>query len=212
MKRLTAFLVLAAALIGGGCATVHHEATSLDQVGADTVLVVGRIELVPPLSAEEQHIDMGLDPLGVKNYHVGRAILFMSDRPLYQDHTSNAINPPLEQTWFIALPKVQRYMVRGSVTMSYSHRAVNRRQVAVDQDELLFPGLLEFDLQAGDRAVYIGTLRLHRDEFHSVTRAEIVDDYPRALKTYRERFGADAPLRRALAKPVKSEAALAAPR
>lgn len=212
MSRLAATLTLVITFLAAGCATVHKEATALDQVGADSVLLVGRIELVPALSGEEQQIDIGLDPMGVKEHFVGRAIMFLSDRPIYQDRTADAINPPLEQTWFIAVPRTQRYMVRGSVMMSYAQRAVSRRQVAVDQTELLFPGAVEFDMKPADRAIYIGTLRLHRDEFNSVTRAEIIDDYARALKAYRSRFGADAPLRRALAKPVQSQTALLAPR
>jgi hypothetical protein len=208
IDRLPALFALCALLLAAGCATVHKDVTSLDQLGAGSVLLVGRIELVPALTAEEQQIDMGLDPMGMKDHHLGRAILFLSDRPIYQDHTANVINPALEQTWFIAVPRAQRYMVRGSITMSFAHRAVNRRQVAVDQEELLIPAPVEFDMKAGYRAIYIGTLRLHRDEFHEVTKAEILDHYPEALAEFRARFGADAPLRKALAKPVSAQVAL----
>lgn len=206
MTRITtvfAFIVTAAL---SGCATVHGEPASLGELGADSVLLVGRIELVPPLRAEEQQIDMGVDPLNVKDHYIGRAIMFLSDEPVYQDQTSNAINPPLEQTWFISIPANQRYMVRGSVTMNFSHRAVDRSTVAIDQTELLIPGPVEFDVRPGDRSIYVGTLRLHRDEFHSVTKAEIIDDYQTALKEYRNRYGREAPLRRALVTPLVREA------
>jgi hypothetical protein len=79
-------------------------------------------------------------------------------------------------------------MVKGSVTMAYALRVVSRRQSVSEQTELLFPAPLELDIRDADRAVYIGTLRLHRDEFHEVTRAEIRDDYGKATAEYRKRF------------------------
>ena len=64
---------------------------------------------------------------------------------------------------FVRLPRKHRYMVKGSVTMSFQARAVSRRQVATEPVEL--------DIRPGDKAIYLGTLRLHRDEFHEVTKA-----------------------------------------
>jgi hypothetical protein len=51
---------------------------------------------------------------------------------------------------------------------------------------------------------------LHRDEFNEVTRAELVDDYARALADFRKKFGAGAELRRAIARPARQQSAAAA--
>ena len=73
-------------------------------------------------------------------------------------------------------------MVKGSVTMSLVSRATSARTVSMDQSELIFPAPIELDLRPGDKAIYIGTLRMHRDEFHEVTKAELRDDYAVAMK------------------------------
>ena len=188
---------LAAALLAG-CVTVSEDVASLSEVGADTVLVVGRIEIVPPLRPHEQHINPGSDPFNMKRHYLGRAVLFMSEDASYRERTGNALNPPLEQTFFLKLPRSHRFMVRGSVTMEMAVRSGN-----LQQSELLFPAPLQLDLKASDRAVYVGTLRLHRDEFHEVTRAQVRDDYAAAVVEFRRRFGsADAP-RKALFSPAR---------
>jgi hypothetical protein len=114
--------------------------------------------------------------------------MFMADKPEYRDYTGDALNPPLQQTYFLKVPRAKRYMVKGSVTMAFALRTVSRRQAVTDQTELLFPAPLELDIRPGDAAIYVGTLRLHRDEFHEVTRAEVRDDYARAAAEYRAKF------------------------
>ena len=82
-------------------------------------------------------------------------------------------------------------MVKGSVTMSLVSRATSARTVSMDQSELVFPAPIELDLRPEDKAIYIGTLRMHRDEFHEVTKAELRDDYAVAMKEYRKRFAGE---------------------
>src|SRR5262245_15735718 len=192
------------ALLVAGCTTLHQEVAGLGEVKSDSVVLVGRIEIVPPIDPKEQNIRTGLDPFGTKNHFLGRAIMFLSDQPKYEDRTNNAINPTLEQTYFIQVPKSQRFMVRGSVTMDYRQQVVSRRQVAIEQTELMIPAPIEFDIKPSDSAIYIGTLRLHRDEFNEVVKAEILDDYAGASTEFRKKFGITASLRKALLKPVLS--------
>jgi len=183
MKR---FLVLAAVALAG-CVSVSENLESFGEVGADSVLVVGKIEIVPPIKPEEQSFK-ALDPFNTKRHYIGRAVLFMADKPEYQEYTGNALNPPLQQTYFLKVPRSKRYMVKGSVTMAFALRTVSRRQAVTDQTELMFPAPLELDIRPGDAAVYVGTLRLHRDEFHEVTRAEVRDEYAKAVAEYRAKF------------------------
>lgn len=199
MRRLLAVAALALA----GCVSVSEDVASVGEVGADEVLVVGKIEIVPAIKAEEQSFK-ALDPFNTKRHYIGRAILFMSDKPEYQERTDNALNPPLEQTYFLKVPRSKRYMVKGSVTMAFALRAVSRRQSVAEQTELLFPAPLALDIRPGDSAVYVGTLRLHRDEFHEVTKAEVRDDYAAAIVDFRRKFGAAGAPRKALLKPAKS--------
>jgi hypothetical protein len=200
VNRLLA-LLLSAGL--AGCVSVSETVGSLGDVGADAVLVVGRIEIVPPVKAEEQTYRAGVDLFDTRRHFIGRAILFMSDRPELQERTDTALNPPLEDTFFLRLPANRRYLVKGSVTMELVARAVSARQSVMDRAELLFPVPAEIDVRPGDRAIYIGTLRLHRDEFHEVTKVELLDHYAAAATAFHRRFPGSLPPRKALLRPVR---------
>jgi hypothetical protein len=199
MRHLVAII----ALVAAGCVSVSEDVGNVRDVGADAVMLVGKIEIRPPIKPEEQKYQAGWDVLNTKRHFIGRAILFTSDKPDYQERTGNALNPPLEDTYFIQLPKAQRYVVKGSVTMSLVSRGASARS-GFDQTELTFPTPIEFDVRPGDKAIYVGTLRLHRDEFHEVTKAEIIDQYSGATADFRKRFP-DQPLpRKALLKRAKA--------
>jgi hypothetical protein len=194
MRRLLAL----AALFLAGCVSVSEKnVESLAELGSDAVLVVGKIEIVPPIKPEEQSYK-ALDPFNGKRHFLGRAVMFMSDKRDYQEYTGDALNPPLQETYFLKVPRTKRYMVKGSVTMAFALRTVSRRQAVTEQTELLFPAPLELDIRPADRALYIGTLRLHRDEFHEVTKVEVRDDYARAAAQFRAKFPGAALPRKAL--------------
>jgi hypothetical protein len=175
------------------------------EVSGNAVMLVGKIEIVPPIKAEEQKYRAGWDVFNSKRHLLGRAVLFTSDKPQHRERTDNALNPPLEETYFLKLPRSQRYVVKGSVTMSLVSRGASARS-GFDQTELLFPVPIELDVRPGDKAVYVGTLRLHRDEFHEVTRAELRDDYNEAMAEFRKRFAGEPLPRKALLKrrPIRS--------
>ena len=130
----------------------------------------------------------------------------MDEKPGYREQTGHALNPTLEQTFFVKVPRGKRYVVKGAVTMAYALRVVSRRQSIDERTELLFPAPLELDVRPGDRAVYVGTLRLHRDEFHEVTRVEVRDDQAPAMADFRAQFPGAAAPRKALLR-VKGAAA-----
>jgi hypothetical protein len=202
--RLLAVLIAAAGLAAAGCVTVSEGVGSWAEIDADSVLLVGKIEVVPPVRPEEQRFRAGVDVFNTKRHHIGRAILFVSHQPRYQERTGDALNPPLETTYFLTVPRARRFMVKGSVTMELVARAVTARQSVMDHTELLFPGPIEFDIRPTDKAIYVGTLRLHRDEFHEVTRAEVVDHFNAAYADFTRKFGAGLPLRKALLKPLRT--------
>jgi hypothetical protein len=187
-----AALALCAAL-AGGCVSVSEGVSRPEDVGGDAVVLVGRIRIVPPIRPDEQRYRMGVDVFNTRRHFVGRAILYMSDRPGYQERTPVVLNPALEELFFLELPRAQRFVAKGSVMMEL----VSRGRSGPEQVELLFPPLA-LDVREGDRALYIGTLRLHRDEFHEVTKVEVLDEYREAALEFREKFGGGLPPRKAL--------------
>lgn len=190
-------------LLAAGCASVHRDISSLNEVEVETVLLVGRIELVPRLRQGEQNIRLGLDPSGIKESMVNRAMLGLSHEPKrvewneFGGGVRAVMNPVLEQTFFIPVPKGMRYMVNGTIAMEFSPN---------DGTTLMILPPMEFDIRPNDKAIYIGTLRMHRDEFHEVTKTEILDDYTAASAEFKKRFGGSMVLRKGLAKPLKLRA------
>jgi hypothetical protein len=186
-----------------GCGTIHPEITSLTAVSPGTVLVVGQIELVPPLQPGEQQLKMGtFDPLDMAGKLRHRAVLHLANAPKAAEETWEVINPKLGETFFFRVPQDKRFVVMGTITTKRVTTSVTRRQVTEDVAEILLPRV-EFDLKPSDKAVYIGTLRLHRDEFNEVTKAEILDHYSRASTEFTKKFGNDTTLRKAILKPLK---------
>jgi hypothetical protein len=45
------------------------------------------------------------------------------------------------------------------------------------------------DIQPRDRAVYIGTIEFHRDEFFRVSKVIVRNDYARAAGEFKKKFG-----------------------
>ena len=101
--RLLAALGAAAALATAGCAsvTVSEGVGSLSEVGADSVVLVGKIQVIPAVKPEEQTFRAGVDVFNMRRHHIGRAILYVADQPKYQERTGNALNPALEETFFL---------------------------------------------------------------------------------------------------------------
>lgn len=196
------YLVAGAAALVAACVSVNEDLGKAGDVGADAVMLVGKIEIDPPIKPEEQKYQAGWDVFNTKRHFIGRAVLFTSDKPEYRERTGTALNPPLEETFFVKLPKSQRYVVKGSVTMALVSRGASARS-GFDQTELLFPTPFEFDVRPADKAIYVGTLRLHRDEFHEVTKAELVDQYSEASAEFRKRFPGEPLPRKALIRRPK---------
>jgi hypothetical protein len=161
---------------------------------------------VPPLRQNEQNIKLGtFDPFDAKGAYLGRAVLHLAREPMAREKTNEAFNPRLEETFFYSIPRDRRYVVDASV-MIYAHPTmISRRQMTMETGELLIPVPLELDIKPTDKAIYIGTMRLHRDEFNEVTKVELLDQSGKAAVEFKNKFGSNAVFRKA---PVKMPASI----
>lgn len=186
-------LVLAAAL--AGCAGPARERVdSFSEVGSGETVVVGRIELVPPLGKGEQKIQV------INSGSFENIVFLMADenyRVLKGDPTNSdfggRIEATLERTFFVRSSDRPFYILGGLLWLEFGRGS----------SKAYFPGGLKVSLQPGDKAVYIGTVRYYRNEFWDFTKISIVDDYSRANTEFRKQFGTKIPLRKALVTPVK---------
>ncbi len=198
MKRPAgpALLLLAPLLAScAGPALVH--VSSLSDVRKHEVIIVGRVRLTPPLEADEQE---------VKGIVVGKAryrnkIFILTSyawKPLEEEPSGSdyrdRIEAVLERT-FTVVSTPGPFYIRGATILVADG--------AGTAGNVYLPGGLQFTMHRDDRAVYIGTIHYRRDEFWHVGKPEVEDDYADAASQFHRTFGADVPLRKELARPVR---------
>jgi hypothetical protein len=188
-----AFVLLTALVLTGCVPSALAPVSSADGVGSGETIIVGRVELVPPLQKSEQR----LTAIGTGSYQNLMLLLTGErDRPLPADPKiadyADRIEAPLGSHFFVRTRSTPFYIHGGIVLLD---SATSRAR---------FPGGLRVALKEGDRAVYIGTLRYHRNEFFDITDMQVVDEYAAANAEYRKKFGNGVPLSKALMTLPKS--------
>jgi hypothetical protein len=187
---MTRAFVLLAALALAGCVPASLAPVDSERsVASGETIVVGRVELVPPLQKGEQR----LRGIGTGSYENLMLLLTGErDRPLPADPAiadyADRIEAPLGRHFFVRTRSEPFYILGGIVILEMGSGMSRAR----------FPGGLKVELKPGDRAVYIGTLRYRRDEFFDITDVAVVDDYAAANAEYMKKFGNGVSLRKAL--------------
>ena len=189
-------LVLAATLTAG-CGLTRPAITDLSELGADDVLIVGQVKLTPPMDEKEQGDAWNvIVPGGYKN-----KVRLLTDeqwrevaQPLTMEDYRDNLHFDLGATSFASMPRKSFYILLGAILMDDRN----------PQDAAYLPGGYKVDVRDSDKAVYIGTLHYHRNEFFKITRIQVEDDYARAAADFRKQFGAGAKLRKSLARKTSS--------
>ena len=140
------------------------------KANASEVVVIGKIELVPPINtAFEQRTHWNVIGEGRMLAHV----LVATGAEYRPVETSKLVGADfqnsLEVRWgvpFMVKAPRQRTFINGGVT----HLNV------VEQERLWFPGGYYFDVPSDAKAVYIGTLRYTRNDFNTITKVEVIDE------------------------------------
>lgn len=190
--RVTALLSLAAS---GTACVGQPQLEKASELQAGEVIVVGRIELVPPLFPHEQILEAPLTGRFRNKVHA-----LFSDK-LYDPEEStfsfykNSTLVDLGRDFYIRQPKSEKLLYSGgAVVMTATNRG---------QDDIKLPGRLRYTVKPDDRAVYVGTVRYHRDDYNAITRVEVVDDYEAAKKAFVARYGPGLQLRNVRPEQIK---------
>jgi hypothetical protein len=189
MRRLIAAALLGAIL--AGCApTPRAPVTSIEALGRDEIVLVGRVELVPPLRKGEQKIRGAVvgDFENRLYLMLDEKLRPLPDEPRVADYAGR-IEAPLGGTFFVRSKAEPFYVLGGVLFLEIGGSSMQR---------VYFPGGLHVAVKPGDKAVYIGTLRYHRDEFFEVTRVSVVDEHREAAAEFGAKFGSREVLRKAL--------------
>lgn len=182
--------------------TAYREVGSAsDRTIADSeILLVGRIEIIPPISAKEQKIRVGsFDPADMEGKLRQRALIYMaSSEPRKRETSGHYINPRLGEWFTFAVPRSDRFVSEASVFMEYAPLMTGRRTATIDTVELRLPAPIALDIRDADRAVYIGTWRIWRDEFNQVTKVQFVNEHAAAASAVQKAGLGALPTRAAL--------------
>jgi hypothetical protein len=191
-----ALLALAALLLAGalaGCVKPMVKVDDFAQVGANDVLMVGRVELVPPLKPGEQDIKLS-GPYNDENqyfFFINNKAVAVANNPEKTPY-DDILMEKFGNTFYV---KNARRPVH--FTVSFLYLTLTRQKM----ERVWLPGGLVVGVQPGDRAVYMGTIRYHRNEFFDLSKVEVVDEFDRERKAFAEKFGTATPLVRRLARP-----------
>lgn len=208
MKSALSYLLLAF-LVGTsleGCMKVvsHEDVTSSKQIRSDQIIVVGKIELVPPLREMEQVLSSQDMVAGFKD----KALILIDDEKYDMADLSSrssraASSVKLEETFFIPVDRDKdgSAYYSGGIIVVNDYPLTGTRFFgvfgmvsAMRADHFDLAGKVRFGSKQSDRAIYIGTIRYHRDEFNAITRIEVLDQYSQAKKQMAKTLKEDLPL------------------
>lgn len=171
---------------------------SFSSVGSGEAVLVGRVELVPALGKSEQRLK-GLGAGRVENklfLITDHRYRVLKEEPVVGDFDGR-IEAVLGETFFVRTTAKPFYVLGGMLYLSLDGAGV---------EQAFFPGGLKVALTPEDKAVYIGTIQYHRNEFFEITKVAIVDDYGRSNAEFKRKFGGKHQLRKALLIRVRSSA------
>jgi hypothetical protein len=177
-----------------GCTAPRPAVDDVSTVGSHEVIVVGRIELTPSLTDEDQ-ILKGIGTGKFKNK------VFVITNEEWQDKQGGIelgddfFEATLGEPFYIKGSNKPFYFLTGVIYTEVSSKGA--------MQNVNLPGGVKIELRSNDKAVYVGTIRYTRNEYFDITRAEINDDYDRANAAFKKKFGVKYNLRKVLAAPIK---------
>lgn len=194
--KILATIVCIVCLAGCIKLPMRKMVTDWSEVPPGEVVVVGKLELFPPLQDVEQAILKG-------KYGRFKQMAVMATaheyRPNWKYETigfNGRIEAHLGRPFFAAFPAKTHYYMGSTIFL----------ETQFDRDiNMLLPGGLLIDIQPDDKAIYIGTIRYERDGFNSITDAGVVDEYEEANRLFQQKFGPKIRLRKALLKNMSKE-------
>lgn len=106
--------------------------------------------------------------------------------PRWYKYQRNYIAAPLGKTFYVTFESKPFYYLRGVIVMG---GGVLLKPIESDSGDIVLPAGVKIDVHPGDKAVYIGTIRYERDDFFSITKVSIRDDYEHENAAFIKKFG-----------------------
>jgi hypothetical protein len=153
------------------------------------IYVVGRIELIPKLSKEEQNLKtLGSGRLANKA-HVFFSDQFVDIREESFGVLKHIAEVPLYEDFIIKRRKGDTLYFSGAniwLESSASYSGHMNKQTTIHTGKLHLPGDMVYKLKPGDKAVYVGTIRYQRDAYNAITKVSYVNEFAGANAMFRK--------------------------
>lgn len=193
-------LLLLLLFVSGCAGAARPLVTSLSEVEPSEVIVVGKIVLDPPLEGGEQSLEtfsfasggLIINP-SASNYR--NCVTLLTDREnreitdLSTSDYRGRIEAALGETFYVRAANEPFYVIRSEIWMSLTGNGM---------EKAILPSGYRIDIRPGDKAVYIGTIKYHRDEFFGTSKVELIDEFKKEQAAFRMKFGDGVKLRKAM--------------
>ena len=163
------------------------------------IVLVGRIELVPPLEKVEE-ATMSVK----KENRKANAVFFIGQIPIENlsmpgmDAVKSAAAIDLGKDFYIRVPRSEKLIYSGTTTLAkITGGIVIGDNATITSDSLVLPGGISFKVDKHDRALYFGTIRYHRDDYNAITNVKVIDKFSSTQKMFVKKFGDTLKLKRA---------------
>jgi hypothetical protein len=177
------------------CGSMHSGRPMMQsaaELQKDEIAVVGLIELVPPLTAEEQDLQTA-----TSDRFAGKAVVVLAEKRLDLNDLpisagNDSVMADLGKVFFARMSKHGEYVYSGSFILTRSSATTSGymgKDVTIHRGQLNLPGGLMYDVKPGDRAIYIGSFRYHRNKNNAIVKIEHIDDYKRVNAEFVAKFG-----------------------
>lgn len=177
-------LLLTGSFILAACMSLGKvNVDSLTEVKSDEIIIVGKIVMAPKLREDEQNFPSNV--LGTGRWMnkmfiaIDNKVIDMDDLGFGSgDHFGEA---ELGKTFFIKSKRAEAlYFTGGIVMLGDGSNTITQKH---------FPGGLKYSLNSADKAIYVGTIKYHRDEFNAITKVELLNEYRKASREFSKKFG-----------------------
>ncbi len=171
---------MAAALLITSCVTGGQHLESMSSLGSDEIVVAGKIVLDPPLGKDEQR-------LGMTGEYMRNLVYFFFTKELLKPkdagigNLNDVYSSKLGEPFFVAVKRMD--------TFYYSAPRITMDTTQGDGGWMYLPGGVKYEVPKDARAVSIGTIVYHRDEYSEIKKVDLQVDDPAIQQAFRSQFG-----------------------
>lgn len=202
--RIITFAFISFTLLLTGCISGKPHLQSISELQTNEIILVGRIELIPPLEDDEQNLKTATSGRFKNRVHmmVSEKKFDLDDLPISAGNDSLFVE--FGKDFYIRQNQSGTLFYSGSLVLMESAARSVAGARTIDVGQMKLPGGLTYKINPRHKAVYIGTVRYYRDDYNAITKIRLINDYDKVNSRFIRKFGKKIKLRRAGISQTKS--------